>query len=141
MHYLGMNQLMAIAQIRVDAGINNLNFDSPGTTQNIDGCPSSQKVVNHLRSDFARIGTNALDCYSDLSGDDIDSLLRDDGSGGPLNRGQAVSDFFKTPQAAGRFRECQLSFAGCVEPRVIAGVTLPAYLRDEGRRVGHWLMS
>src|SRR6476619_1098473 len=126
MHYLGMNQLMAIAQIRVDAGINNLNFDSPGTTQNIDGCPSSQKVVNHLRRDFAGIGTNALDCYAVISGDDIDSLLRDDGSGGLLNRGQAVSDFFKAPEAARRFRECQLSFTGCAQPLLIDGVNLPA---------------
>src|SRR5689334_2351278 len=114
-----MNQLSAIVEIRIESGIDNLNYDSARTTQNIDGSHASQKVVNHLRRDFAGIGTNALDCYPVISGDDIDSLFRDNRRGGPLNRGQAVSDFFKASEAARRFRQCQLSFAGCAQPPLI----------------------
>jgi hypothetical protein len=66
-HYLGMNQLCTIAEIRIDAGINNSNFDSSSTAQHIDGGPASQKVVNHLRCDFARIGTNTFDVTAVIS--------------------------------------------------------------------------
>src|SRR5436190_312440 len=111
-----MNQLSAIAQIRINAGINDANFDSSRAPQNIDGGPASQKVVNHLRRDFAGISTNALDRYPVISGDDIDSLLRNDGSGGALNRCQAVSNLFKTSKAARWFCQGQLSFASCIQP-------------------------
>src|SRR2546421_5464536 len=135
-----MNQLIAIAEIRIDAGVNYTYFDSFRATQNIDGGPASQKVVNHLGRDFAGIGTNALDRYPVISGDDIDSLLRNGGSGGPLNRCQAVSDLFKASKAARWFCEGYLSFAGCAQPRLISGFNLPAYLRNDRRRVVHGLM-
>src|SRR2546425_8137083 len=140
-YYLGMNQLSAIAQIRIDAGVNNPNFDSSGTAQHIDCGTASQKVVNHLRRDFAGIGTNALDRYPMIPSDDIDSLLSDDGGGGPLNRGQSISDLFKASKAARWFCECQLPFASCIQPRLVDGFNLPTYLVDKQRWVVHGLMS
>src|SRR6266850_7303915 len=128
-----MNQLSTIAQVRIDAGVNYPYFDSSRATQNIDGGPASQKVVNHLGRDFAGIGTNALDRYPVISGDNIDSLLRNDGSGGPLNRCQAVSNLFKASKAARWLCEGQLSFAGCAQPRLIHWSNLMADLRDERR--------
>src|SRR5882672_506820 len=119
-----MNQLSAIAEIRIDAGVNNPNFDSSSTAQHIDSGPASQEVVNHLRRNFAGIGTNALDRYPVISGDDIYSFLRDDGSGGPLNRGQSIGDLFEASQAARWFCEGELPLASCIQPRLVDGFNL-----------------
>src|SRR5258705_10400699 len=94
-----MNQLRAIAQIRINAGINDANFDSSSTAQHINGGPAPQKVVNHLRRDFAGINTNALDRYPMIPSEDIDSLLSDDGGGGPLNRGQSITGSLQRAKA------------------------------------------
>ena len=101
-----MNQPGAIAQICIDASINDHNFDSSSTAQNIDRGTTSQKVVHHLRRDFARIGTNALGCNSVITSNDIDSFLGNNGRTAPLDRGQSVGDVFEPSEAAGRFREC-----------------------------------
>src|SRR5258706_6839526 len=101
-----MNQPTAIAEIRIDAGVNDSNFDSSSTAQNIDGGPTSQKVINHLGRDFARIGTNPLRCNPMISSDYINSFLRDDGHDALLDRSQSVGDVFEPSQAARRFGEC-----------------------------------
>jgi hypothetical protein len=89
-----MNQLCAIAEIRIDAGINDPHLDSSSTAQHIDGGPASQKVVNHLRRDFARIGTNAFDSYTVIPSDNIDAFASD-ARDSLLNRGKSVSDLFR----------------------------------------------
>jgi len=70
-----------------------------------------------------------------IPGDNIDSLLRDDRSGGPLNRGQTVGYLFEPPKATRWFCESQLSFAGCAQPRLINWFNLTTDLRDERRWV------
>src|SRR6201999_3365992 len=59
-HHLAVKQFVSIAQIRIDAGVNDLDFDPAISAEHVDRRAAAEKVVDHLRGDFAWISADAL---------------------------------------------------------------------------------
>jgi hypothetical protein len=126
-----MDQSVPVCQVCVNAGVHNLYFDTTVPRQHVNSGAAAQKVVNHLRSDFARVSADTFGCNAMISGDHVDSFAVDVRGDSFLDCSETVAKVFETAQATGWFGQRQLSFVGRVQPRLIDGLNVVANLSDK----------
>src|SRR6266542_3809281 len=89
-----------VVEVGVNTRVNHPNFDSALSGQHAHRRPTAQKVVNHLRRDFARIGAHAFGNDAVIGGDDVNSLAKNLRLERLSNRSQTIRYILQHAEAA-----------------------------------------